>query len=84
MAFLLPAFTTLRNACKVIPFLCAIYLIVTMFYIFNSDNGLSIFRILPQNTTRNQSKMFRQMVKNMTIELPKCPETSPLLGKLYE
>ncbi|XP_042559454.1 beta-1,4-galactosyltransferase 1-like [Clupea harengus] len=50
-----------------------------MFYIFNSDNGLSIFRILPQNTTRNQSKMFRQMVKNMTIELPKCPETSPLL-----
>ena len=95
MVFFLPAFRPLKKACTAIPYLCAIHLILTLFYIVYSDNGLSIFRssksLSLQNTslTKNQSEqmlssMYRKMImKNGTTELPKCPETSPLLGKLY-
>lgn len=91
MAFLVPAFRSLKKACNIVPVLCAIHLIVTLCYVLYSDNGLTIFwnsqRSLPQNVnlSRNYSddmisRIFRKTgIINETVELPKCPETSPLL-----
>lgn len=88
MAFFLTAFKIFKQVFRIVLFLSAVNLLMYLIYTLPSGKGLSFLKTyvvlsedvtLPLNETHVRSQLFKW---RSSTDLPLCPETSPLLGKL--